>query len=209
MSGSPLGPDAKAACQAVLTGLGMRKRAGTTYTFDVTPEVLGFVGLNVAANRPTGPFSVNPVVGSRHQELEKVVAELTGEKPSTYTPPTISSPLGYLMPDRRFAEWEFGDAASVDATATALGAALEQHGVPFVRSHTTLEVIVEALQSGDYGFPQQNAVRVPVGLALLGSVAEGRRALQREVSALGERQDLASQWFRSFAAAFGERFGEG
>lgn len=201
-----LADEAKAACHTVLTGLGLRKRAGTTYTVEVTKEVLGFVGLNVAVNRPTGPFTVNPVVGARHQELERVVAELTGVKPSPYVPPTVSSPLGYLMPDRRFVEWEFDDAGSVDATAAALGAALAEHGLPFVRAHAELEPIATALASGDFGVPQQNAVRLPVALALLGSVDEARRTLSDELAALGDRSDAAAQWFRSFASAFEQRF---
>lgn len=206
MSGDAVADAAKAACQRALAGLGLRKRAGTTYTFEVNQEVLGFLGLNVAANRPTGPFAVNPVVGARHQALEKEVAALTGEKASTYAPPTVSSPLGYLLPEGRFAEWEFPDAASADGVADGLAAAFRDHGLPFAQAHGTLEAVVEALASGDYGFPQQNAVRLPVGLALLGRVEEGHEAVQRELAALGERQDLAAQWLRSFGVRFEERF---
>ena len=60
---------------------GFRKRAGAIFTLDVTTGVLGWLGLNQASkHQPAGEFSVNPVVGARHQEVARLVANLRDDK---------------------------------------------------------------------------------------------------------------------------------
>src|SRR5690606_27740771 len=83
--------------RAELAGLAFEKRAGDIFTRDLTSEVLGWIGLNRATRGRPGVLEINPVVGVRHQPIERLLAELRGEKAHPYVPPTLSVHLGYLM----------------------------------------------------------------------------------------------------------------
>lgn len=189
------------ACGANLTKIGFKKRAGTVYSYAVTDDVLGFLGLNSAGNRPSGPFEVNPVVGVRHQPLERIVAELSEKKPHGYLPPSISTPLGYLMPEARYQAWMFDDPTSVDSIATSLGAAVVDYGMPYIREHDSLEKIVASLSATKHSAGDQVAMRLSLGFGLLGDSARARQTIEQDLGDLGDRQDLAAAYYRNFAEA--------
>ena len=82
---------------------GLKKHADSVYTLDLSPGILGWFGLNRATrHRAPGEVEINPVVGVRFQEVEQLVSALCGEKFHSHIPPTVSSPLGYVMPDARY-----------------------------------------------------------------------------------------------------------
>ena len=75
----------------LLAELNFRKRAGQIFTAEITDDVLGWLGLNRATRHcPAGEVEINPVVGVRHQGVERIVAECRGEKFHAYQPPTRS-----------------------------------------------------------------------------------------------------------------------
>ena len=92
------------ASELIATGLekaGMKKRKGDIFTQELSPAVLGLVGLNRAFRRSDGTIEIKSLV-SDTQELEKLLATFLEEKFHPYVPPTISIALGYLTPERRF-----------------------------------------------------------------------------------------------------------
>ena len=189
------------ACSANLTTIGFKKRAGTVYTCPVTDDVVGFLGLNSAGNRPSGPFEINPVVGVRHQPLERVVAELSGRKPHSYVPPSISTPLGYLMPESRYQAWLFGDLESVEANSASLVAAVSDWGTPYIRGNDSLEKIVATLSTTKHPAGDPAMMRVAAGLALLGDSTQARRTVEKDLDDLRDRDDMAATYYRSFGEA--------
>lgn len=65
----------------LLANIGFRKLAGDVFTLALTPDVIGWLGLNRATqHRGLGEVEINPVVGVRFQEVERLVAECRGEK---------------------------------------------------------------------------------------------------------------------------------
>ena len=90
--------EAVAAACRVLFSVGFKKRSGgEIFTTEVAAGILGWLGLNrglVGSNDAV--IEINPVVGIRHQEIERIVAELKGVKFHGYAPPTVSVHLGYV-----------------------------------------------------------------------------------------------------------------
>lgn len=189
------------ACSANLTTIGFKKRAGTVYTCSMSDDLVGFLGLNAASNRPSGPFEINPVVGVRHQPLERVVAELSGKKPHSYVPPSISTPLGYLMPESRYQAWLFGDLESVEANSASLAAAVSDWGTPYIRENDSLEKIVATLSTTKHPAGGPAMMRVATGLALLGDDGRARQTVERDLDDLCGRHDMAATHYRHFAEA--------
>jgi hypothetical protein len=184
-----------------LAELGFRKRAGAIFTVELDDPVIGWLGLNAASeHQPAGQASVNPVVGVRHQTVERIVAELLGERFHPYVGPTVSTPIGYVMPEQRFATWQFGDGDS-HAQADQLLTALDDYGLPFMRDHTGLDSIRDAVEQGDAEFPEY---RLPVVLVLLGRDDEATRMIDDRLEELGNADNPFAREFRAYAERFAE-----
>lgn len=186
-----------------LEAVGFKKRAGQVFTIEVADGVLGWLGLNRASrHRPPGEVEINPVVGVRHQAVEQLVAELRGEKFHPYQPPTVNTPLGYLMPDDRYRAWIITDDA--EEQAADLVAAVEHYAMPFMKSTSDLAALCRRLDER-MGFDHQLVYRRPVAWLLAGDIDRASALLEAAEADLGERDDAAASELRQFAAAFRRR----
>jgi hypothetical protein len=187
------------ALQEPLGQLGFRKRRGEIFTISLTDEVLGWLGLNYASrHRPPGQVVINPVVGVRHQVVERLIATLRGDEFHEYQPPTISTPIGYLMPVHRYTEWEFGGQHG-EAAGEDLVAAIVNYAIPFMQSLVHLPAILEAINHGLSNYPEYH---LPAVLEVMGRHSEAIAAAARVSDELGGRQDAAAEQIRRFPAAF-------
>jgi len=189
---------------SLLAKIGFKKRAGDVFTLDIAPGVLGWLGLNRATrHRSPGEVEINPVVGVRFQEVERLVAECSGEKFHAYQPPTISSPLGYLMPEKKYTAWLLAPGRSEEA-ATDMVNAIATHGVGFMRSVVDLAELRRLLKDR-FGFEHQLAYRRPAAALLAGEAEQARALLDEEIAAIGARTDRAAADFRKFAESLRTR----
>jgi hypothetical protein len=161
-----------------------------------------------AGGRPTrDAIRITATCGVRHGDLERVVAELKGEKPSPHKPPTVATNIGCLMPGSQWEEWEF-TRDTADAQAGGLVSTILTVGRPVFDSYRTLRDIVHVLQDPQWRVPEiQAAYRVPVGLALLGESSAGTQVLDRHLAAAGSRaSNLVQVHYREFAERFRIKF---
>jgi len=200
--------EAGEAWRTALVSAGFRKRSGDVFTRQVAADVLGWLGLNRAVSRGDGLLEVNPVVGVRHQVLERVVADLLGERFHEYIPPTVSVHLGYVMPGGRYRPWLFGGDVPVGDVAAEMVGAIVACGLPFMDDRASLSAVVESMSDGRSGVAEQLAFRRPVGYLLLGEPGRAREEVRASLARLGEREDLAAQRFRGFASALERRLAD-
>jgi hypothetical protein len=188
----------------LLAQRGFRKRAGGIFTTELANGALGWVGLNSASRHyPAGSVEINPVVGIRNQEVERVVAEVRGERFHEYVPPTLSTPLGYLFPEARYRSWIFGADDSLTA-ATEMVEAIADYGVPFMQRLSSLPELCRGLEKSS-GLEHQLVYRRPVARMLLGELVKAREVLDQSLAALGDRRDPAAEELRRFGEALRER----
>jgi hypothetical protein len=186
-----------------LSPLGFTKRADLVFTSSLAPSVLGWVGLNTASKHlPSGVVAVNPVVGVRHQALEGLLAQLLGEPAHRYLPPTISTPLGYLMPERTFMSWPIDTRPGSIAGIHELGTAIAESGLPFMVRAGNLEGLRRLLDEG-YGPAHQTALRLPLARLLSGDEEGALATAHRYLDGLGDRTDPAAAAYRRFADSLG------
>ncbi|MGH3153008.1 MAG: hypothetical protein ACRDOB_20100 [Streptosporangiaceae bacterium] len=130
------------------------------------------------------------------------MAELRLERFHEYVPPTVSTRIGYVMPNHRDIAWEFGGQYGTEAETDLMTAVLE-YGIPFMRSLISLPAILEAINDGFCSYPEY---RLPAVLAVMSRQSDARIAVTRVVEALGERNDAAAQELRRFAVMFETKF---
>jgi hypothetical protein len=189
-----------------LQELGFKKRSGLVFTLPLPGEdVFGWLGVNTATRKPTGQARLHPVVGVRHQAVERMVADLCAHRFHGYAPPSVSCPLYYLVDPARLPHWVLvGDDSDEDrAVVDDVAEAVMRDGVAFMQSAADLPGLLSAIRAG-HGFPQQNSYRVPVALFLEGRLDEARQAVSSELMALDGETWPAAQDFRAFAQRFDE-----
>jgi len=180
-----------------LIHLELHKTKGT-YICDLGGGVSGWLGLNVEANRRDGRVGVNPVVGVRHEQIERTVASLSEEKESHLTP-TISTSLGYLMPQSSFLEWLFEPAPfDYPSECKKLVKAIEIYGIPFMRSNDTLEGILSKLEELRFTSKDAAAYRIPVAYLLSGKPELAASYSKKQLVGVEQRSDVAAQQYKTF-----------
>jgi hypothetical protein len=192
------------AVYTLLANLGFKKRAGNVFTIELAPGVIGWLGLNRATrHRAPGEVEINPVIGVRFQEVERLVAECRGEKFHTYQPPTISIPLGYLMPQNKYKAWVFAPEGA-EHVAAEMVTAIAGYGVPFMRSVTDLAELCRRFEDRP-GFEHQLVYRRPVAALLAGDLMRARTLLNEATATIGTRTDAAALEFKKFAECLRSR----
>jgi hypothetical protein len=192
--------EALAPVEVALRGLGFRRRATGILTIEVSADVLGWVGLNTA-HRSSGSYFVNPVVGVRHQLVERIVAEHRGDVFHPYSPPTVSRPLRLLLEDHAV-KWVVG-ADSEPGYVDRLVHDLDDVGSAYIDARSTLDGLLAALVGGE-GFEHQLRFRRPVALALLGDRRAAAALVADELRALAEATDPASVDLAGFLRRFND-----
>lgn len=191
--------------QPLLSEYGFKKRAGDIFTIELGEGVLGWLGLNRATNHhPSGEIEINPVIGIRHQGVERLVSELRDEKFHQYQPPTISTPLGYLLPEARYRAWVF-TSQGADIVAAEMVGAIASYGIPFMKTMANLNAICQKLEAG-LGFEHQLVYRRPIARFLSGDEVQARKILDGLLATFDGRKDMAADEFRLFYTRFMSRF---
>src|SRR5207248_2932149 len=186
-----------------LASIGFKKRAGGIFTAELGDEVLGWVGLNRASeHQPKGHFEVNPVIGIRLQRVEHEVARLSSRGFHPYLPPTVSTPLGYLMPEARYKAWIIRSPDGPPAAVRLVADAIDAYGLPFIKANAANDAVVQLLDHRRLEPPQ--VYRVAVIQAFAGSPADGILLLSEAVQRLGTRKDPAAKALRAFSERFRE-----
>ena len=186
--------------QRLLRQSGLEKRTAQIFTRKLPGETLGWVGLNRAINRGDGKLEVNPVIGLRHQRLESLVAELIGLKDHPYIPPTISTPIGYLMPENSYVSWLFEPGENHSREAQRMVQSITTYGYPFMSANNTLASLIDKMLAG-FGHPHQLKFRIPAAYLLVSETQMAEDCVNQELNALCGRDDAAADQYRAFAKA--------
>lgn len=187
-----------AAVKTPLESWGFRKRSGLVFTREVEPGVLDWVSFNTAArHEPDGRLEVNPIIGIRHQEVARMVAEMTGAKPHAFAGTTLGTSLGYVMPEARYRAWRWSvgdDGVTEDLLFAARSTALE-----FIEGHRALACVVA---DDARSLVTDRELDIPVALVLVGQVERAAELVRAHLDALGDRTDAGATLYRRFADTF-------
>ncbi len=146
---------------------GFGKLTAVNFSLTINSEAVGLVGLPVITQPGEIGLHVAPSLGLRHEELEKLVCELTGREFDEGTTASLGIVLGYLMPERSYLEFPFSPDI-VTEVAEELAAALVEYGVPWMKAHVSLEQILEELLNMRYTYRDAARLRIPACHYLMG-----------------------------------------
>ncbi len=187
-----------------LARLGFRKRGGFVFTRNLAPEILGWLGLNIALNKDRS-LEVNPVVGVRHQRLERLVAELMAIRYHPYNPPSLSIHVGYLTEAPDYSPLLVADDWERASVIGTLGGIVQAYGLPFMTATMDIAALAAKLETGRFGIPHQTALRLPVAYFVLNETGRAQQYLAGQLQELDGRADPQATQYRAFASRLLER----
>ncbi len=190
-----------------LATLGFKKRKLGIATIEMTDDVIGSVGLNTATQGQQGSLEVSPVVGVRNQRIEKLVADLLGEKFDEVIPVTLAGNIGYMMPSDKYCPYIFRQDAPVERVAEELVRGIREYGLPFIRSYVEMAALVEGLRTCRFSVRFMADYRIPSGLFLLSRMDDTGAHLKAQLAGMEDLHDPAAVRYKVFAARLAERAG--
>jgi hypothetical protein len=191
------------ACAAALRVYGfVRKRSSLLLQPGANKAVTGWLGLNLATWGLPAKVQVNPVVGARHVPLEAALVELAGWKPPVAS---ISRPLGYLMPQNIFAQWDFLLGDELTHVAIDLAGTVAQFGQPFIDRWSDWKRFSSDVGDSGLLLDLERYVVLPIVAALNGDRAAADQLVGHELERIGDSEDAYAKAYRAFAEKFSKK----
>jgi len=186
-----------------LANLRFQQREVGVFTIPISNEAGGWVGLN---KRLEGGkiLQVNPVVGVRNHRLEEFIARARYEVPHPYLPPSISVPLGYLMPHARFSMWDFAEDSRTDEVVGDLLKNIRDYAMPFMYSNSRLDDIYNQLRKPRFYSRDKADYYIPAIDTLLDRNFSAKEFVTAKIVEMSDRTDQAAEHYREFARAIVE-----
>jgi hypothetical protein len=190
---------AQAALVVPLTDLGWKARAKGWFTKPLADGRLGVLALGVAVEHSVpGSASVTVQVGLRDEAVEALVDEIHAVR-STYRQRTAVTGIGYLMPERRWYEWEISE-KSAPTDAAQIAVAVHAHAEPALAGWAGDDD--QLLQALRHSAAHEGLAGLCREVALLTRLAGRDTAgtfLATALDDLGDRQDPAAHHVRAGA----------
>jgi len=176
------------------------------YTIKITDEVTGWLGLNRSTHRGDHYMGINPVVGVRHEPLERLVAELQQWECHPFSPPTVSSPIGYVTPEKRYLEWLFEYGPSLDIELSRMIKAIQIYGFAYMEANSTLDSITNTLRTSRT-LTDTMGYRLPTAYLMAGKAEMAEEYIEQRLKELSGATYPAAHHYREFAMRLLERLG--
>ncbi|MGW3893201.1 hypothetical protein ACWD69_31555 [Micromonospora chokoriensis] len=195
--------DAQDACASALRRYGfVSKRRGVLLQRRDVKDVAGWLGLNLATWALPAKLQINPVVGVRHVALEKALVDLADWKAPVAC---VSKPLGYLMPQNAFAQWDFPAGGDLNAIAEDLATAVAEYGQPFIDNWANWDTYSAEIAGAGLLLDNQKPFVLPLIAEINGDWRRAELLIERELDRIGDAPDVYSKSYRIFAEKFAAR----
>lgn len=158
-----------------LRAKGMRKHKQGIFTREINEDVNGVVGFNCATK---GGLSINPIIGVRHEPLERLLAELKGCDFIPYNADTIAFPIGYLSKPKDYKRWYFEQGRDNAVTVANMLDEITTVGFGYMEANQTIEAMCERIAKDGHFMMNSDVYQLPVGYLMLGRFDEAERVVR-------------------------------
>jgi hypothetical protein len=195
-----LGRTSQDACAAALRRYGFAaKRRGLLLQTSGSGAASGWLGLNLATWSLPQVLHINPVVGVRHDSLEAILVSTAGWPAPVAS---VSRPLGYLMPQNTFVQWDFSSTGDLAAVAEDLATAVVTYGQPFIDHWSDWNTFSHEVASSGLLLDNVRFLMLPAVAAVNGDYELADRLIRQELERTAGEEDAYSKGYRDFANKF-------
>jgi len=91
-------------------------------------------------------------VGVFNQQIAQLYAELMEFDMMKNFVPILQIQIGYIIPERKFFEWDFDEKTDVNAFCSKISKAIIKYAYPFYKKYSTFDAIANAVIDGRYAW---------------------------------------------------------
>ena len=186
------------AIETECVNIGFKKRASIYFTSEFTPDTIGLLAFVFGKD---GDMLVSPSVAVRYQPLERVLAELTGEKFHPYLSGTLACPLCHVPPRDELLWFEFPERVDAPHRVREMVSIIAETAVPWMERHQDLDSFIKDLQIYRFANRDQVRLRLPVAYYLMNEDELARSLVMKGLEEIGDDSDPLSTQYRKFAKA--------
>jgi hypothetical protein len=157
----------------------MRKHKHGIYTRQIKEDLNGIVRFNAATKCD---LRINPIIGVRHEPLERWVAELQESEFIPYNGDTIASPIGYLMDPPEYRTWSFEVGKDNAVTVAAMVREITTVGFRYMEENATVEAMCERIAKDRHFMMGSDVYQLPVGYLMLGRFDEAEKVVRDKLA---------------------------
>lgn len=179
-----------AAIESRLLAKGFKKRYGVLWR-EIGPKVRGFLGLGRATYDRGTVVTMFPIIGVRYENVYEIQERLGGV-PKSKTNPTLSAPLGYLVPNRMEYAFQVGS-DPVDGVGSLLHD-VEHYALPFYEAFSTPMLAAERVKDGAPPYLSGVAAFVPTWHLINGSLSESLAAAESALAKMDITRGTGKQY---------------
>jgi hypothetical protein len=186
-----------AAIEAECELIGFKKLAYPFFRRQLSADILG--GLSFVLDTD-GELIVIPSVSVRHQPLERLLAELCGEKFHPYRGGSLACMLGYVPPLDNYIVFEFPSDADVLSRVREMVGIARETALPWMQRHLDLDSFIADLPNYRFALRDSARLRLPVAYYLKGQFDMVRKVVAEGLAEIGDRNgELVAQPYKRFA----------
>jgi hypothetical protein len=158
----------------------------------ISEDSIGTIGFGIHSH--LGTLFINPVIGVINNYVEELYSKLTGIDTVSIFFPTISTPIGYLMPENIFLEWEYSEQKDITYLNSTLISAIEKFGFPFMEKYKAQDELLTCFKQNKFINNQSKDYRLPILYYIMGEKGKGldviKSSLERQKQLFNEESIL-------------------
>lgn len=178
-----------------IKALGFKKKKYFYYKL-IKPNIYATIGVgsSSAFHEKCRAYSIQ--LGILYENVERIAYELTGINKLALMKPTMSTDIGYLMPENRFKKWELSYEFSNEKEFSEMFKAIETYGNEYWGKYSNSDVLFHAFYIREAGI--QNVTRdkyLPILYYIRGEKEKGLQVIENAIARMGTRHtDEELRW---------------
>ena len=172
-----------------LLEFGFKRKVLNTFVRQLDDNRIQNIGFTIANCGQKYSFYLNPVIGVAYKNVNRLDAQLNNALPFKYPEyvyATISTPLGYLMPENTFKEWKFSNQEDVEKEVNSMADAIIGYGLPYLNEFSDEDNLVYGLECDKFHIGEVKYDLLPIFYYLRGNNERALQCIENAIKMLGQ-----------------------
>ena len=156
------------------------KKKGYNFFLKINDNVYAAIGFTTASHQIKGRTLLNPIIGISHDDVNAVYDNLCGIR--HVLAPTIWIPIGYLMPEKKYKEWELVNDTDNTETLSDMLLTIRQYGMEYWHKMTDFNTLFDAVIARPIGLLKDRQNRLlPILYYMRGEKEKGQQVIDAAI----------------------------
>lgn len=160
----------------------LKNKKQTVFYKELNEKILGTVSFGISNYGRSDIISLNPVIGVMSKDVENLMEKTTGLNTLKDFMPTISTPLGYLLLEKSYKEWEFEKGKDNAQIVAEMVGKITTNGFSFFKGRDTLKGVILEVEKDNFILQPSKLYKLPLLYYCNGEKEKGLDFINRNMT---------------------------